>query len=334
MSRTPHRRFFARRLGPHTLALLILPAGLGAADRWPVKSPGTNITAAEQLPGEQNLSGAVWNPARNRLFVVDDSSGRISAMDRDGGGLTTWSIKGADHDHEAITFADFNSPEVFVGVERSPRESVVRKVRKYLLQSDRTAALQQEWILPEMSVGPANEGLEGLTFVPNEFLAQFPDASGARYNGGRGSQFGAGGLFFASLQHNGTIYVYDLDIDGRKPRAVFVNKFTPVDGRNDLADLAFDRSSGRLFCLWDQANRLAAWALPTVAERSGHAVKEWKLWAGGKARSDEALAIAHPGANGEMTQLFVIDDRGESIWRFDQWPSLGTPTPAPVRPAR
>ena len=303
------------------VGLLVVFAGLPVvAAPWPAETVGTNIASSGSLPGTQEVSGAVWNPVWNRLFVVDDNSGRISCLDRDGGHIESWTVSVTDKDHEAVTFADFASSNVFVGVEQSPAGEVVRKVRKFLLQANHQAALQQEWILTEMNTGAANSGLEGLTFVPDAFLRQFPDTTGAVYNNGRGSRYGSGGLFFASLQDNGVVYVYDLDAAGNTTNKVFVRQFAPVSGRADLADLEFDRTSGLLYCLWDNANKLAAWMLPTVAEPAGHVYMEWDLWSGGGARSDEGIAVANTcGVNG-TTQLFVCDDTAENIWRFDQWP--------------
>lgn len=323
MSPRLQRSAGAWRLGCLCAAVAFSPCldALRAAEPWPAEAAGINITASGLLPGTEQVSGAVWNPADDRLYVVDDNSGRISSLAADGTGIASWSVSVADHDHEALTFADFASPNVYVGVEQGAGATVVRKVRKFLLQANHTAALQQEWILTEMNTGAANLGLESLTFVPDAFLRQFPDATGAPYNEGKGSRFGSGGLFFAGLQANGTVYVYDLDIVGNTTNSVFVRKFAPVSGRGDLAELGFDRSSGLLYCLWDGANRLAGFVLPSVAEPAGHIFREWDLWAGGATRSDEGFAIANTSGIDGQSRVFFCDDFGENVWRFDQWPA-------------
>ena len=299
-------------------------------ESWPAESTPVEIgAAAGGLPGTQEVSGAVWNPALQRLFVVDDNSGRITAMDANGNNKVSWEVGcNGDCDHEAVTFADWYSQQIFVGVEQSPLGANNRKVRMYDLGGTSQAVLLQSWTLPEMGgTTPANSGLEGLTFVPDAFLVKFPDTNGVPYNAGKGSRFGSGGLFFAGLQNDGAIYVYDHDIKGPTTNRVFVRKFTPVPGRADLSDLSFDRQSGLLYVLWDSANLLAARVLPTVAEPNGHALHEWPLWNGdslhggaASARSDEGVAIANDCSSAGAARLFMTDDTGEFIWRFDQWP--------------
>ena len=312
-----------RRIPPITFALLLCaataPALSFAAESWPAETSPVNIgPVAGGLPGSEEVSAAVWNPILQRLYVVDDNTGDISRMDAAGSNKVSWTVSESDHDHEALTFADFNSPYIYVGVEQTSA-GAVRLVRKYNI-GGASATLVQTWTLTEMGTGSANSGLEGLTFVPNEFLKSFPDTTNAVYNSGQGSRYGAGGLFFASLQATGDIYVYDLDIINATTNYTFVRKFTPVSGRDDLSDMEFDRSSGLLYLLWDGANLLATWAIPSITETNGHRQHEWNLWSGGSSRSDEGVAVANTCASNGTSRLFVTDDNGENIYRFDQWP--------------
>lgn len=300
-----------------------------AAEPWPAENTPVTVAPVAGWPDSQELSGAVWNPVTQRVYVVDDNSGRITSMDATGRHSRSWRVGPAgDTDHEAITFADYDSPHVYVGVEQSPPGQAVRKVRQYEL-GGATARLVQSWTLPELG-GDANSGLEGLTFVPNAFLTRFPAATTGVYNAGRGSRFGSGGLFFAGLQADGTVYVYDLDIRRSTTNAVFVHKFTPVPGRTDLAELTFDRGSGLLYLLWDSANLLATWTVPTVTEPNGRRQQEWTLWPGGAGRSDEGLAVVPADADARTQRLFLTDDHGALLYRFDHWPRPGpaaSPTP-------
>ena len=290
-----------------------------AAESWPAESTPVDIgSVAGGLPGSEEVSGAVWNPVAQRLYVIDDNTGRISSMDASGSNKVSWTVSESDHDHEAITLADWASAYAYVGVEQTSA-GAVRLVRQYDL-SGASATLVQTWTLTAMGTGSANSGLEGLTFVPNEFLTTFPDGTNGVYNGGHGSRYGSGGLFFASLQANGTIYVYDLDIAHSTTNQVFVRQFTPVSGRDDLSDMEFDRASGLLYLLWDSDNLLATWTVPSLTETNGHRQHEWNLWSGGSSRSDEGIAVANTCAVSGTSRLFVTDDNGEYIYRFDQWP--------------
>src|ERR1043166_4844861 len=123
------------------------------AEPWPAEITPVNIApAGGGLPGTEEVSGAVWNPALRRLFVVDDNSGQITSMDENGNNKVSWNVGcNGDCDHEAITIADWYSQEVFVGVEQSPSGVNTRKVRMYDISGPTNAVLVQSWTLPEMS---------------------------------------------------------------------------------------------------------------------------------------------------------------------------------------
>src|ERR1043166_6066549 len=112
-------------------AVFIAVSSFGfGAETWPAETSPVNIGSG--LPGSQQVSGAVWNPVTQRLFIVDDNSGSITSMDSNGANRTTYTVgPSGDTDHEAITIVDYNSSTVFVGVEQSPDGVVARKIRQY-----------------------------------------------------------------------------------------------------------------------------------------------------------------------------------------------------------
>ena len=177
------------------------------------------------LPVSFESSGADWNAQTEMLYVVDDG-GRIARMDYDGGTMVTWNLPG---DLEGITVADPSSDLVYVGVENP--DAVVEfdtisglELRRF----DLTGWMQ--------SVNP-NSGLEALDFVPDEDNPE-------------------GGSFYAGLQENGTIFVFDLPIVTSNSSTVVALNHTILTSRSDIAALDYVAEDDVLYAIFDGADRL------------------------------------------------------------------------------
>jgi hypothetical protein len=138
--------------------------------------------------------------------------------------------------------------------------------------------------------GPDNQGLEGLTFVND---AANPE----------------GGLFYAALQDDGRIYVFDLPIVSSSTDSTVshLDTFTPVPGRNDLSGLHYNALNDTLYGTYDGSNRI------TAMDTNGTLIKEWVL----PGNDQEGVAIDH-------CELYIAEDVGPEVWHYTGWD--GDPT--------
>jgi len=219
---------------------------------WPAE-PGSEVTNLTDIEGPiwdndfySDLSGAVYNPVSERLWVVrNNGPSKVWAVvqepsgdyiiDERGGERGEWESFG---DAEAVAQADFADEFiVFVLNEGGSIGEYDLSVygEKNLLN---TFSIQADG---------GNNGPEGMTFVPDAFLAAggFVDGNGAPYV----STQGMGGLMFVGLQAGGAVNAYDLNrVTGE---VIFVGEY--LTGEQETAALEFDRSTGQLF-IWHDAS--------------------------------------------------------------------------------
>jgi len=260
--------------------MILLPAlAFASTDSWPA-GPGVEIGHAGEpghLPGDVEPSGAVWHPRRQKLVIVSDS-GQVSEMDPLGGPVTTWEVGG---DLEGITLADPASDLVYVGVEHPDG----------VLEFDLAAGAPtgNSWDLTDWMDGSNNLGLEALTWVD--------------------------GLFFAGLQQDGRIFVFDLLPGGE---VQYLDSFASPGGRNDLSGMHYDRCVDVLFAIYDQYN--------VIVEMSpdGTVIREYEL----AGDNQEGVALIGGSTTGQTT-IFLAEDSGE-VWRYEGYPIEPCQDPAPV----
>ncbi len=243
-------------------------APAGAAD-WPADA-GVEIGRAGEpggLPEDYEPSGAVWHPVRQTLVIVGDS-GRVSELDPYGGGSTTWEIGG---DLEGITIADPDDGLVYLAVERPDG----------ILEFDlATGTLTgNQWDLTPWLQGPENSGLEALTCVD--------------------------GHFYAGLQDDGTISVFELMVGGG---VQYLSTIAPHEGRDDISGLHYDTCTGLLFAIHDSHDVIVEMTA------DGTFLREYEL----AGDNQEGVALIGGGTSGRTT-IFIAEDAGE-VWRYEQYP--------------
>ena len=249
-----------------------------------------------------NVSGATWNPLTGTLWTVENSPGIIRKSVFNAG-TSSWSVTASwqpGSDLESIAVRLFTDTSIFVAVERDANNH--RLIREY---ETAPFALVREWDLLAMLSGPANDGLEALTFVPDSALAamHFVNAAGQPYES---SQFGTGGLFFAGHQDTGNIFVFDLNRSGTGTNRPHVHVTTMVTGQSEIAALEFDRSNGLLYAWHDDViNKLQVFHSDGNGHFTGFAVFDnpfccdWNI---------EGLAIVDDGiCGGRRSLLFTRD---------------------------
>lgn len=280
-------------MGKPIPVVIVVLAGVGgvgrcwAEDPFPGRIPGVNISW--NLPGDFEPSGALWHHGLNRLLIVHDN-GAIAAVNRGGGDVRVWRCPG---DVEAITAIDTQDTVVFVGIERPDA------IKAFDLDAE---AFVGSWDLTPWMRGEENRGLEALTFVPDEHLPIFP-----QYNLGRGSRYGTPGFFYAGLEADGRIYVFDIDLD-RDDEVGHVATFTPMPGRVGISGLHFHEPTGLVYALYNSVDRIAV-MLPSAV-----VLYDWEMPRG----YVEGITILPScrGPDGQPGFLFLTDDTGP-VWRFD-----------------
>lgn len=228
---------------------------------------------AGHIPDDYEPSGAVWQTRLSRLLLVSDS-GLVSETDEDGGNATTWDVGG---DLEGITVADPESDLVYLGCENPDG------VREFDLSTG--ALTGNSWDLTPWMTGPGNQGLEALTYVD--------------------------GLFYAGLQNDGNIFVFDLLPGGS---VQYIRMIPSPGGRAQISGMHYDSESGVLYAVYDPYNEI----LEMTAD--GELLREYPL----AGDNQEGIAVVPECASATAT-LFIAEDDGD-VMRYGGYPvSCGSP---------
>jgi len=256
------------------LCQIILLFGLLKAEAFPGSLPGIEIGA--NLPNGYEPSGAVWHNRLQKLFLVNDN-GIVSNMDKDGNNVFSWNVAG---DLEGICVADSTSNFVYIGVENPD------KIIEFNIV---TGLITRLFDLTPWMTGPSNMGLEALTFIPDSTNVE-------------------GGLFYAGLQYDGKIYVFELPIttSSTDTNVVYITSHTPVSGRWDISGLHYETANETLYAIWDSSNKVRA------MESDCTNIAEWDL----PGNDQEGIALCE-GEGSEQNMIFIAEDTGKEVWRYD-----------------
>lgn len=272
-----------------------LPLWSAFSAPWPADS-GTEIGAA--LPAYYEPSGIVWHDRLNMLIIVSDD-GHVCQVDQEGGHFSDWDPGG---DIEGIAIADGSTNHVYLGIEDPD------SINEFDLAAG--ALTGKTWSLTSWMTGPSNSGLEGLTFVPN---GHHPYAAS-----------GSGGLFYAGLQNDGRIYVFDVDLS-TGGNVSYIDTITPVDDLTDISDLYYHRESGVLYAIFDDADMLLEMGT------DGSVRASYTL----PGNDQEGLTLM-PSCPGTVTSIIIAEDSGPEVWRYGGYPvscrdeGPDDPTPSPT----
>ena len=260
---------------------------------WP-SSFTVHTSIKMDTPANYEPSGLAWNSHTNKLFTVSDD-GKVTRMEMDGSAqnIDIPRRTGVGTDFEAITIVDENSSKVYIGLENP--DSILE------YDWDTKEFAQKRWDLTNVLTRPSNSGLEGLTFVPNEYLPQ--DRRSA-----------SGGIFYAAVQRTPTpggainddylIYAFDIDLS---TSGHVVNWWgipvAPNTPTSDISDLYFSKDTGTLYVLYDGANRLIEMDL------SGNVIQDYSNV---PVADQEGVVIVthHPSLSAD---IYLASDSGKLI---------------------
>lgn len=267
------------------VAALLAAASPCAADTaFPGNMPPVDLSGGlAGCSGSFEPSGAVWQPFLQSLVVVSDN-GKIARFDAAGNLQDCVSLSGSP-DLEAVCYAAEDSPLIYVGVEH-PDSIFAYDPLNPCSGPGNCPTFSLTGILQS---GANNAGLEGLTFVP---VAGHPE----------------GGLFIAGLQENGRLYVIDVPVISGGS-AELVDILVPTSALTDVKGLHYDREFGRLFAIYDNADRMVE------LRTDGETVACYDLLG----TQQEGIAI-------HACDIVIADDVDGSILRY---PGLPAPTDDP-----
>ncbi|HED34438.1 MAG TPA: hypothetical protein ENJ08_09520 [Gammaproteobacteria bacterium] len=282
---------------------------------WPAGG-GTNIRLD---PGFTKIesSGIVYDPSTYKLYVVDDG-GYVISMNTDGSNRKYVKIKGKP-DLEAVATTGTGSGYIYVAVEREA--SCVISAIGFLCGKKK----EQMWQLYESTLQPTGRkwifnmptddtlGMEGLTWVPN----------GSHPYGNRSS----GGVFYASSQFNGRVYIYDVDLTAwpgsSKPTLNPIGSFKPST-ETTINDLYFDPSQKILYVLYNGANQLLEIDISTTYYRklATYGLPEYP-------KNQEGVTLIPGCASGTGdTRIYLSDDtKKKGVTWFNGFPVNCTGAP-------
>ena len=228
-------------------------------------------------------------------------------MDADGNNKTFWNVGG---DLEAVTIVDPNSNYIYVGIEHPD------SIKEVDITTGKFTG--KVWDLTQWLTGPDNSGLEALTFVPNGRHSHEASPSG--------------GLFYAGLQADGKIYLFDIDLAHSGIVTFEDDVITPVSGRADISDMFYSNKTDTLYAIFDGANSLVEMA-PDGAVLCDYALPLPN-------REQEGVVVVSPSPT-LPAQIYIAQDAAPEVWKYDNFPvthvvtlsisagSGGTTGPAP-----
>lgn len=252
-------------------------AGVVQASAWPGGAEVEAIDQAGTYAGD--LSGVAYEPsgtdAPGTLWAVENGNGLLYRIvpDAHGGWSPTsgWEsgrvLRYPDGtgivDAEGVAVVD---GAVYVASERNNAASSISRpsVLRYPVAGSGDLVASDEWNLaPDFPGLGANQGLEGVTWIPDAVLTQagfVDEATGATYRPADYPGHG-GGLFVVAVEGTASAYAYALLPDGQFQRVASIG--TTAVGFVLVADVLWDGDREQLWIVCDDAcdGRIAAYEL-------------------------------------------------------------------------
>ena len=255
---------------------------------WPGDIPAASpVAAVDQAAANlgENSSGATYTPAVGvdppYLWIVKNGPPTLHRLIQTGAtwapspgwpsaGLTLRYVNGSSQypgapDAEGVARAALTDTSVYVCSERNgtgaSRLSVLRYDTAGVTAGTLTRDAAREWNLTHVAgnadavdeIVGANEGFEGITWIPDAYLLArgFKTDAGITYNPGAPEYANHGaGLFAVALEDAAIIYIYALKSDGTFKRVAKVT----ATGLQMIVALEFDRDTRLLWAACDNSD--------------------------------------------------------------------------------
>lgn len=249
---------------------------------WPA-GDATQIGSSSNIGSSFEPSGAVWNSVEEKLYVVSDE-GDIVQMNADGTAVEEWSLSG---DFEGLAIADHSTSKIYVGIEHP--DAIIE------FDTEVGALTGKSWdVTSIIQSSSSNQGLEALTYLPNGHHP-YTDSNN-------------GGLFYAGLQENGTIYVLDINT-ALSDEVSLIDTITPVSGQRDISGLHYDQNTERVYAIYDAYNVLLE------MQADGSILQKYSL-----AGNDQEGITFIMNCSTNLAAAIVAEDVGAEVWKYDGYP--------------
>ncbi len=262
----------------------LLSSNSYAANPWPA---GTGTDIGTNLPPDPIVyepSGLAWHSRLGTLFVVGDS-GNITEMTSTGAILHNW-YYGSAFDLEGITVANPSSNYIYVGREDN------RTIYEFDLNT--WAMTGKSWDLSSWMPDISGQGLEALTFVPNN---DHPYSNSA-----------SGGLFYTGHQGDGKIYVFDINLSVSNSVG-FIGNIIPQAGTTDLSGLDYEPSTQILYAIFDSSDLLLE------MQANGTVLNSYNM----PGSAQEGVAV-QPACPNTTTNIYLAEDATPQIFAYSNYP--------------
>jgi len=234
---------------------------------------GTPVDIGTNLQSLYEPSDADFHEGLDKILLVSDE-GTLTILNYDGSNPIDYTF---NYDLEGITVADPSSPFVYIGVEDP--DSVV--------EFNIVTGTATRWfnLTGDINTGPSNQGLEALTFVPNDTSPE-------------------GGYFYVGHQYDGEVFVFELPIVTSSTSTSVSEAavpFYPYSGRSDIAGMDYDPVNNNVIGIYDGANKI------TVFSTAGARLSDGTLPQTdqeGYARSDNCEQV-------------IAQDTGKIVWFYE-----------------
>jgi len=218
-----------------------------------------NLSDLSYQPPAGGMGDVLWGIQNDpsTLYCLLWNGTTWAAMTQDGwtyGKLLHYPTGLGAPDAEGVTRAEPSSTAIYVAAERDNEAGGVSRMSVLRYDFSGTAAsltATNEWNLTaDLPASPANNGIEGVTWIPDSYLVanRFVDeAAVAVYDPSRYPNHGTG-LFFIAHEA-GNIYGYALDHSA----GTFTRVATIASGQPAIMSVYFDRDVGNLWTYCDNS---------------------------------------------------------------------------------
>ena len=272
--------------------------GLNPVRPWPTSLSNVKLFNDFEKDG---TSGVVFDKMLGKIFLVDDG-GRV-ARSNASSSYPYYSRKIAG-DLEAITIDDFGF--VYVGRERTscdPRGCNGAPEVEQFFKSLVSTGLKWRLVMPSGQ----NTGMEGLTWVPQGMHPY-------------GNIVANSGVFYASSQNNGTIYVYNLNVGNASVNYSIppIAHFTPDPSNKDISDLYFDVDQQLLYVLYDHVDKVL---LIDTSTPSHNIIRAFQLPLPPIMKEQEGITVLPSCSIGmNKTKIYLAEDTNNYVSIFSNFP--------------
>ncbi|WP_137294974.1 lamin tail domain-containing protein [Nocardioides dongxiaopingii] len=317
-----------------------------ATETWPGGSTVTTVDAVDAFTDTDNndegdVSGAAFDPADPSVLWLAMNKGRLFKMHQVGdlyetfpewsGGKPLRFANGAGElDAEGVTVGPDGA--IYVTSERDNTNSGVsyNKIARFDVGSVTAATTElvatHEWDVNDKVVTGTNLGLEGVTYVPDEFLvAAGWEVGGTAY---RAATQPTPGLFVTAVEATGMLHFFSLPLGG-SPVEVKVES----SGLPNSMDVTYDADRQALWALCDDTCA-GAYNLLRVVDGDVAVEHSYARPSGMPNLNNEGMAIAPASTCTDGFQDVVWTDDGDTDGFSLRAGTLTCPEPAqqPVAP--